>query len=185
MLYPFDMEFLAHFGLDSTKCYIVSSYLSAKTTKRSWAQFTGSLRSNVVFGACYLDFFNLFMLLKGSLIVCPRISETKEDIKGIPDFWLKVLLHNSLTDVMVAEYDQPILKHLHDIKCRIVTGIDAGFIIEFHFSPNEYFSNDILTKQYIFNQSPSAESPLDYDGPEIIKCKGFVFKLLIDCVWFC
>ena len=38
--------------------------------------------------------------------------------------------------------------------------------------PNEYFTNEILTKQYLMKFSPDKEAPLEYDGPEIVKCKG-------------
>ncbi|BHF63792.1 nucleosome assembly protein nap1 [Sparganum proliferum] len=94
------------------------------------------------------------------------------EVKGIPKFWLKVLLHNSLTSEMITDNDQPILSHLDDVRCKLVTDDESGFVLEFHFSPNEYFSNECLTKQYFFNQKPPADNPLDYDGPEISRCNG-------------
>uniref|UniRef100_A0A5K3EMY1 Nucleosome assembly protein 1-like 1 n=2 Tax=Mesocestoides corti TaxID=53468 RepID=A0A5K3EMY1_MESCO len=95
------------------------------------------------------------------------------DEKGIPKFWLKVLLHSSLTAEMVGDNDQAILEHLCDIKVNLTTeGQETGFTLEFHFSPNEYFTNTVLTKQYVFNNQPPAENPLEYDGPEIVRCRG-------------
>ncbi len=99
--------------------------------------------------------------------------EDVSDEKGIPKFWMKVLLHNGLTCEMVAENDQAILEHLTDVQVHLTTeGDETGFTLEFHFSPNDYFTNTVLTKQYIFNHQPPADSPLDYDGPEIVKCRG-------------
>jgi len=41
-----------------------------------------------------------------------------------------------------------------------------GFILKFVFEPNEYFTNEILTKEY--------RMKLHHEGPEIVKCKGSV-----------
>lgn len=49
--------------------------------------------------------------------VCEKISQLKltsadddVDVKGIPDFWLTVLKYVPKVDVMVKDYDEPILK---------------------------------------------------------------------------
>lgn len=47
-----------------------------------------------------------------------------------------------------------------------------GFTLEFHFEPNEYFTNSVLTKEYEMRTEADAEDPFSYEGPEIIKCKG-------------
>jgi nucleosome assembly protein 1-like 1 len=47
-----------------------------------------------------------------------------------------------------------------------------GFTIEFEFTPNEYFSNQILTKSYELRTGPDEHEPLSYEGPEIVKSKG-------------
>ncbi|KAI2567110.1 NAP1L1 isoform 14, partial [Pan troglodytes] len=43
-------------------------------------------------------------------------DEEKEDPKGIPEFWLTVFKNVDLLSDMVQEHDEPILKHLKDIK---------------------------------------------------------------------
>ena len=74
---------------------------------------------------------------------------------------------------MVQEHDEPILKHLKDIK---VKSVDAGqpmsFILEFHFEPNEYFTNEVLTKTYRMRSEPDDSDPFSFDGPEIMGCTG-------------
>lgn len=49
-----------------------------------------------------------------------------------------------------------------------------GFTLEFVFEPNEYFTNETLTKEYLMKFGIDSEAPLEYDGPEIVKCKGSV-----------
>jgi nucleosome assembly protein 1-like 1 len=43
--------------------------------------------------------------------------------------------------------------------------------LEFHFSPNEYFSNSVLTKEYEMKCAPEENDPFSFEGPEIYKCK--------------
>merc|ERR1711997_590659 len=102
-----------------------------------------------------------------------NIDEKKSVVKGIPDFWLKVfqnsnetVLHGTLEPV-----DEPILKHLEDMTLTM-PDTNTGFTLNFVFSPNEYFSNSVLTKEYELRNDYDKEDPLDYDGPEVIKAKG-------------
>ena len=47
-----------------------------------------------------------------------------------------------------------------------------GFTIEFEFTPNDYFTNTLLTKSYELRTGPDEHEPLAYEGPEIVKSKG-------------
>ena len=53
---------------------------------------------------------------------------------------------------------------------------DAGqpmsFVLEFHFEPNEYFTNEVLTKTYRMRSEPDDSDPFSFDGPEIMGCTG-------------
>jgi len=49
-----------------------------------------------------------------------------------------------------------------------------GFVLEFVFEPNDYFTNPILTKEYFIRFSVDSENPLGYEGPDIVKCNGYV-----------
>ncbi|CAL7945313.1 unnamed protein product [Xylocopa violacea] len=97
-----------------------------------------------------------------------------EDIKGIPDFWLTIFKNVETLADMVQEHDEPILKHLYDIKVIFLESNPMGFVLEFHFEPNEYFSNSVLTKEYIMKCTPEKNDPFSFEGPEIYKCKGCV-----------
>lgn len=47
-----------------------------------------------------------------------------------------------------------------------------SFTLEFHFEPNGYFNNAVLTKVYKMKAEPDALDPFSFEGPEIIDCEG-------------
>ncbi|XP_040093127.1 nucleosome assembly protein 1-like 1 [Oryx dammah] len=74
---------------------------------------------------------------------------------------------------MVQEHDEPILKHLKDIKVKFSdAGQPMSFVLEFHFEPNEYFTNEVLIKTYRMRSEPDDSDPFSFDGPEIMGCTG-------------
>lgn len=97
------------------------------------------------------------------------------------------------------EHDEPILKHLQDIKvyfsepgeqmvsdCNLfiyffnsvplifvtLFGFYQSFTLEFHFEANEFFTNTVLTKTYKMRSEPDENDPFSFDGPEIMSCTG-------------
>uniref|UniRef100_A0A8V0YKB2 Nucleosome assembly protein 1 like 1 n=1 Tax=Gallus gallus TaxID=9031 RepID=A0A8V0YKB2_CHICK len=76
-------------------------------------------------------------------------DEEKEDPKGIPEFWLTVFKNVDLLSDMVQ-----------------------SFTLEFHFEPNDYFTNEVLTKTYRMRSEPDDSDPFSFDGPEIMGCTG-------------
>jgi len=97
-----------------------------------------------------------------------------ENVKGIPEFWLTIFKNVGVLAEMLEEHDEPILKHLYDIKVIFLECNPMGFVLEFHFNPNEYFSNSVLTKEYIMKCSPEKNDPFSFEGPEIYKSKGCI-----------
>ncbi|XP_016969311.1 nucleosome assembly protein 1-like 1 [Drosophila rhopaloa] len=89
---------------------------------------------------------------------------------SVPHFWLKVL-KASYTE-FISKKDEKILECLSDIRARLHSDPVVKFDIEFHFYPNDYFTNTVLTKTYFLNCLPDPEDPLSYDGAEIYKCEG-------------
>ncbi|KAK2118534.1 Nucleosome assembly protein 1-like 1 [Saguinus oedipus] len=45
-----------------------------------------------------------------------------------------------------------------------------SFVLEFRFEPNEYFTNEVLTKTYRMRSEPDDSDPFSFDGPEIMGC---------------
>lgn len=95
-----------------------------------------------------------------------------ENCKGLPDFWLKVFRSTSLLASMVQEHDEPILKHLRDVRVRLHDKKPYGYTIEFHFNENEYFTNKVLTKTYELTTDRDEKNPLMNDTTKLYKCLG-------------
>lgn len=92
-----------------------------------------------------------------------------EDIKGIPDFWLTIFKATELISTMIQKPDVDVLKKLTDITISY-SNDPMSYILEFHFAPNEFFTNSVLTKQYFLKVKVDAEHPFTFEGPEIYKC---------------
>ncbi|GIY75941.1 nucleosome assembly protein 1-like 1 [Caerostris darwini] len=45
-------------------------------------------------------------------------------------------------------------------------------MLEFHFEPNDYFTNTVLTKHYDLRCKPVETDIFGFEGPEIVKSKG-------------
>ncbi|XP_036399463.1 nucleosome assembly protein 1-like 4 isoform X1 [Megalops cyprinoides] len=97
----------------------------------------------------------------------------EEDPKGIPEFWLTIFRSVDMLSDMLQEHDEPILKHLQDIKVKFSEpGQPMSFTLEFHFEPNSYFKNTVLTKVYKMKSEPDPVEPFSFEGPEIVDCEG-------------
>lgn len=50
----------------------------------------------------------------------PKAPILEENVKGIPEFWLTIFKNVTLLGEMVQPHDEPILKHLTDIKAHFI-----------------------------------------------------------------
>ena len=102
-----------------------------------------------------------------------NIDPKRSSVVGIPEFWLKVFqnCNETVLHARLEQIDEPILRHLQDITLTLPP-TNTGFTLNFVFSPNEYFSNTVLTKEYQLRNDYDKEDPLEYDGPEVIRAKG-------------
>lgn len=55
------------------------------------------------------------------------------------------------------------MRHLVDITLAFLDGPTAGFLITFHFSPNEYFEDSVLTKEYRYRDDLDVEGDYLYE----------------------
>ncbi len=111
---------------------------------------------------------------KGDLKDKAKLDEDKEEESptGIPDFWLTILRNVETLSDMIQDHDEAILNHLEDIRVKFHEGVQMGFTLEFHFSPNEFFTNTVLTKSYQMRSEPDESDPFSFEGPEIISSSG-------------
>jgi len=128
-----------------------------------------------------------------------KVEDNEEDknIKGIPEFWLTIFKNVDIIADNIQEHDEPILAHLTDVRinlsndpmvCCLIGFIVfiltnwfifpiKGFKLEFVFSPNEFFTNEVLTKEYDLRCDPDLEDPWSYDGLAIVKCRGYELSI--------
>ncbi|XP_017090313.2 nucleosome assembly protein 1-like 1 [Drosophila bipectinata] len=93
-----------------------------------------------------------------------------KDAKGIPEFWLTVFRNTAILSEMVQPHDEPAMRKLTDITIKYDSG--HSYTLEFHFDKNEFFTNTVLTKQYVLKSTVDPEDPFAFEGPEIYKCTG-------------
>jgi len=81
-----------------------------------------------------------------------------QNVKGVPEFWFRVLSHHEDFGAMITEADAEALKHLTDI--RVVPANNhspESFTLEFHFNNNEFFEDSVLKKTYILKEGVEGE----------------------------
>ncbi|EDW01905.1 nucleosome assembly protein 1-like 1 [Drosophila grimshawi] len=99
-----------------------------------------------------------------------NIKSMPQDAKGIPDFWLTVFRNTAILSEMVQTHDEPAIRKLTDIVIKYDN--EHSYTLEFHFDKNDYFTNTVLTKQYLLKSTVDPDDPFAFEGPEIFKCKG-------------
>jgi len=94
-----------------------------------------------------------------------------QGVKGIPKFWLHVLKNANDEHLMgfIEPHDEEVLAHMTDLSVSLTKD---GFVLNFKFEENPFFTNQELTKDYTYSDGPDPNAPLTYDGPEIISTKG-------------
>ena len=115
----------------------------------------------------------LFNDLKTKLMDEKNKKEAEDKlVKGIPEFWLTVFKNAGPTYMIsLQEADYPILTKLKDITVTFKES-PMGFTLHFYFEPNDYFSNEVLTKEYEMKCEPSEDDPLSFYGPMPTNIKG-------------
>jgi nucleosome assembly protein 1-like 1 len=107
-----------------------------------------------------------------SKISLNEVGSGAVDVKGVPDFWLQTFRSVELISDMIQEHDEPVLKHLYDVRVRLHDQRPFGYTLEFHFNDNDYFTNKMLTKTYELKTEYDQKDPFAYEGPDLYKCKG-------------
>lgn len=100
------------------------------------------------------------------------VEELEGQSKGIPNFWLTALKNHPTLAGLITEADEAALRALCDIRvCGLSETGTPGFRLEFRFGLNDYFTNAVLSKEYILENQVSVEcDDLVYDhavGTEI------------------
>ena len=98
-----------------------------------------------------------------------QVDETTID--GVPGFWLKALQNYSLIREWIQTEDEPALNHLIDITV-VYNENPSKFVLEFRFKANDYFKNEVLTKEYDISFGPDPNLLWDIVPYSVVKRKG-------------
>jgi len=82
---------------------------------------------------------------------------TATDDPGIPGFWLHAIKNDTMTGVMIEKKDEELLSKLYDIE-HIKQESSNDFVLKFHFYPNEYMQNTVITKRYIMEDDDKVKN---------------------------
>jgi nucleosome assembly protein 1-like 1 len=77
----------------------------------------------------------------------PPDEAQEPPVKGIPHFWITAMSHHDEVGEWITEQDVDCLESLENITC-VDSDDGKGFQLRFHFAPNDYFHNTVLTKSY-------------------------------------
>lgn len=78
-----------------------------------------------------------------------KITSTENTETGIPDYWLICLKNSSQFGELINNKDEKVLKHLTDITLDYKE--NGNFTLFFHFSPNEFFKHEILSREFLMD----------------------------------
>merc|ERR1719483_1311726 len=82
----------------------------------------------------------------------------------MPSFWLTIFQTEELLVEVIGEDDETVLESLWDIGLAFDEGDAMGFTLPFHFHPNDYFTNNVLTKHYSMKCEPDKEDPFSFEA---------------------
>ena len=82
---------------------------------------------------------------------------------GIPEFWLTALKNHIAFSELITTKDEAALQHLTDVTLEYLNGATSGYKILFHFSPNEYFEDSVLSKEYHYKDELDFQGDYVYD----------------------
>ena len=100
------------------------------------------------------------------------ITDDDIEVKEIVDYWEKVIINSRY--FAITDKDKVILKYLNKIKMEKFpknnTNNINDFRVDFYFKENEFFSNEILSKTYIYNKDATLKkaegTKINWKSPE-------------------
>jgi nucleosome assembly protein 1-like 1 len=75
------------------------------------------------------------------------LGAASDKSKGIEGFWLQALQNQRRISSYIFDHDEEALKFLTNITLEYVDDFQ-GFKLLFHFAPNPFFDNEVLTKTF-------------------------------------
>lgn len=90
----------------------------------------------------------------------PYFEKRNAIIKRIPNFWVTAFVNHPQISAILEEDEEDCLHYLSKLEVEEFEDIKSGYRINFHFEPNPYFENEVLTKEFHLGSSgdPASQS---------------------------
>jgi len=83
----------------------------------------------------------------------PYFQKREVQTEKIPKFWAWALVNHPQFSCLLSDTDEKLfLEHLTKLSVEDIEKEATGFRINFHFSENEYFSNEVLSKTFAMGE---------------------------------
>ncbi|KAK3088181.1 hypothetical protein FSP39_015800 [Pinctada imbricata] len=90
----------------------------------------------------------------------PYFSKRSDLIAKIPNFWVTAFVNHPQISALLNEEDEEALQFLTKVEVQEFEDIKSGYKINFYFDGNQYFENDVISKEFHLNDTgePSSKS---------------------------
>lgn len=90
----------------------------------------------------------------------PYYSKRSDLIAKIPNFWVTAFVNHPQISALLNEEDEEALQFLTKVEVQEFEDIKSGYKINFYFDSNQYFENDVISKEFHLNETgePSSKS---------------------------
>jgi template-activating factor I len=94
----------------------------------------------------------------------PDYDKRNEIIKSIPKFWLTAFINHPQLSAVIEEEEEDALQYLNKLEVEEFEDIKSGYRVKLHFDPNPYFTNDVLTKEFLLSsgEPTSTSTPIEW-----------------------
>ncbi|VDI79023.1 protein SET-like isoform X1 [Mytilus galloprovincialis] len=90
----------------------------------------------------------------------PYFQKRSDLIAKIPNFWVTAFVNHPQVSALLNEEDEEALQFLTKVEVQEFEDIKSGYKINFHFDSNQYFENEVISKEFHLNDTgePSSKS---------------------------
>ncbi|KAL5278110.1 SET family protein [Megaselia abdita] len=104
----------------------------------------------------------------------PCYDRRGELIKNVKSFWVTAMVnHPNISSILDENEECECLHSLWKLEVEEFSNIKSGYKISFHFSPNKYFENEVLTKEFHLGKEEgphSKSTPIKWkEGHNLLK----------------
>eukprot|EP00057_Strongylocentrotus_purpuratus_P032581 XP_788102.2 PREDICTED: protein SET [Strongylocentrotus purpuratus] len=88
----------------------------------------------------------------------PFFENRAKLIEKIPHFWATTFTHHPQLSMLLDEGDEDALQYLSKVEVKEFDDIKSGYRINFFFTPNPYFENEVISKEFHLNETGDPKS---------------------------